>query len=71
VLHKALVEKGAEIEFVEPKPGLPDLVFTANAATVLDGKALLAVSAILSASARKPPLRLPSTDCNGMRKFTP
>lgn len=42
VLHKALVEKGAEIEFVEPKPGLPDLVFTANAAIVLDGKALLA-----------------------------
>ena len=41
-LHKALVEKGAEIEFVEPKPGLPDLVFTANAAIVLDGKALLA-----------------------------
>ena len=38
VLHKALVEKGAEIEFVEPKPGLPDLVFTANAAIVLDGK---------------------------------
>ena len=27
---------------IEPAPGLPDLVFTANAAVVLDGKALLA-----------------------------
>ena len=41
-LHKALLDEGAAIEFVEPKPGLPDLVFTANAAIVLDGKALLA-----------------------------
>jgi N-dimethylarginine dimethylaminohydrolase len=41
-LHKALLDVGATIEFVEPKPDLPDLVFTANAAIVLDGKALLA-----------------------------
>ncbi len=33
---------GAEIDFVEPVDGLPDLVFTANAAVVLDGKALIA-----------------------------
>ena len=37
----ALIDKGADIEFVDPKPDLPDLVFTANAAIVLDGKALL------------------------------
>ncbi|MFZ0846917.1 MAG: arginine deiminase-related protein, partial [Pseudolabrys sp.] len=30
------------VETVEPEPGLPDLVFTANAAVVLDGKAVLA-----------------------------
>ncbi len=41
-LHRALVKNGATIEQVEPAPGLPDLVFTANAAVVLDGKALLA-----------------------------
>ena len=41
-LHRALVRHGAAIETVEPEPGLPDLVFTANAAVVLDGKALLA-----------------------------
>jgi N-dimethylarginine dimethylaminohydrolase len=39
--HDTLLDKGASIEFVDPKPGLPDLVFTANAAIVLDGKALL------------------------------
>jgi len=41
-LHRALTRHGASIEQVEPAPGLPDLVFTANAAVVLDGKALLA-----------------------------
>jgi N-dimethylarginine dimethylaminohydrolase len=41
-LHRALTAHGAEIETIEPAPGLPDLVFTANAAVVLDGKALLA-----------------------------
>ncbi|HEX3440127.1 MAG TPA: arginine deiminase-related protein [Pseudolabrys sp.] len=41
-LHRALAMHGAAMEFVEPQAGLPDLVFTANAAVVLDGKALLA-----------------------------
>src|SRR5262245_31260338 len=41
-LHRALRKHGAAIELVEPTPGLPDLVFTANAAVVLDRKALLA-----------------------------
>src|ERR1700683_4297667 len=30
--HHALVELGAEISLVPPAPGVPDLVFTANAA---------------------------------------
>jgi N-dimethylarginine dimethylaminohydrolase len=42
VLHAALSSQGAEIELVPPVAGLPDLVFTANAAVVMDGKALLA-----------------------------
>jgi N-dimethylarginine dimethylaminohydrolase len=41
-LHRALLRHGAAVETVAPEPGLPDLVFTANAAVVLDGKALLA-----------------------------
>jgi N-dimethylarginine dimethylaminohydrolase len=41
-LHRVLGEAGAAIETVTPTPGLPDLVFTANAAVVLDRKALLA-----------------------------
>jgi N-dimethylarginine dimethylaminohydrolase len=41
-LHAALLGCGAAIEAVVPHEGLPDLVFTANAAVVLDGKALLA-----------------------------
>jgi N-dimethylarginine dimethylaminohydrolase len=41
-LHRAMLDLGAQVELVPPVPGLPDLVFTANAAVVLDGKALLA-----------------------------
>jgi N-dimethylarginine dimethylaminohydrolase len=41
-LHAALLEAGAMIETVPPLKGAPDLVFTANAAVVLDGKALFA-----------------------------
>lgn len=41
-LHRTMQDLGAEIELVPAVPGLPDLVFTANAAVVLDGKALLA-----------------------------
>jgi N-dimethylarginine dimethylaminohydrolase len=41
-LYRRLIRLGAEIELVTPVPGLPDLVFTANAAVVLNGVALLA-----------------------------
>jgi N-dimethylarginine dimethylaminohydrolase len=41
-LRRALLARGAEIELVPAVERLPDLVFTANAAVVLDGKALLA-----------------------------
>src|SRR6185312_2502 len=41
LLH-AVRRSGATVELVEPENGLPDFVFTANAAVVLDGKALLA-----------------------------
>src|SRR6202521_5776173 len=40
-LHRALSGLGAVIELVPPVPGLPDLVFTANAAVVLHRQALL------------------------------
>jgi N-dimethylarginine dimethylaminohydrolase len=40
-LHRALTGIGAAIELVPPVPHLPDLVFTANAAVVLDRKAVL------------------------------
>ena len=41
-LFHALGSSGASVELVEPRSGLPDLVFAANSAVVLDGKALLA-----------------------------
>ncbi len=41
-LRRALTAHGAQIELVPPAAGVPDLVFTANAAVVLDRKALLA-----------------------------
>lgn len=41
-LKQAILACGAEIELVEPVNGLPDLVFTANAALLLDQQVLLA-----------------------------
>ena len=41
-LRDALQQAGAAIDYVAPQPDLPDLVFTANAAVVHDGTALLA-----------------------------
>jgi N-dimethylarginine dimethylaminohydrolase len=41
-LEAALRASGAAVDHVLPQAGLPDLVFTANAAVVLDGTALLA-----------------------------
>jgi N-dimethylarginine dimethylaminohydrolase len=41
-LHEALTGLGAVIELVPPVAGQPDLVFTANAAVVMDRTALLA-----------------------------
>ena len=41
-LHRTLLARDAAIETIEPEPGLPDLVFTANAAVVLNRKAVLA-----------------------------
>ena len=40
-LRRALTQHGAVVERLDPALGMPDLVFTANAAVVLDGKALL------------------------------
>ncbi len=41
-LHGTLSRLGANVELVPPAAGLPDLVFTANAAVVLDRQVLLA-----------------------------
>src|SRR5258708_23587591 len=40
--HRVLRDLGAAIELIPAAANLPDLVFTANAALVLDGTALLA-----------------------------
>jgi len=39
-LHRALTDAGHTIELIDPLPGLPDMVFAANGATVVDGKVL-------------------------------
>src|SRR6202000_2793337 len=41
-LHDLFVELGHDVLLVEPLPDLPDMVFAANGATVVDGKALVA-----------------------------
>ena len=55
---------GASVELVEPQDGLPDLVFTANSAVVLDGRALRrALSAIRSGRSRNRSLPRRSMPC--------
>ncbi|MFJ9679410.1 dimethylargininase [Streptomyces sp. NPDC101194] len=41
-LHDLFVGLGHDVALVEPVPGLPDMVFAANGATVVDGKVLVA-----------------------------
>jgi N-dimethylarginine dimethylaminohydrolase len=41
-LRDALIACGASVELLPPLPGMPDMVFTANSAVVLDGTTLLA-----------------------------
>ena len=41
-IHDVFVELGHPVELIPPVPGLPDMVFAANGATVMDGRALVA-----------------------------
>lgn len=41
-LHDVFAELGHDIQLVEARPGLPDMVFAANGATVVDGRVLVA-----------------------------
>jgi N-dimethylarginine dimethylaminohydrolase len=40
-MHDLFIHMNFSVQLVDPQPGIPDMVFTANAAIVLDGKALL------------------------------
>ncbi len=39
-LHDAYIELGHEVELIDPVPGLPDMVYTANGGFIVDGRAL-------------------------------
>jgi N-dimethylarginine dimethylaminohydrolase len=39
-LRQTFLDLGHTVELIDPLPGLPDMVFAANGATVVDGKAL-------------------------------
>ncbi|MFE3328923.1 dimethylargininase [Streptomyces sp. NPDC059176] len=39
-LHDLYVELGHRVDLIDPLPGLPDMVYAANGATVVDGKVL-------------------------------
>ncbi|MFI9009191.1 dimethylargininase [Actinosynnema sp. NPDC053489] len=41
-LRSLYLDLGHEVELIEPEPGLPDMVFAANGATVVDGRVLSA-----------------------------
>ncbi|MGW6917454.1 dimethylargininase [Kitasatospora sp. NPDC054939] len=41
-LRRTYLDLGHTVETVDPRPGLPDMVFAANGATVVDGRALVA-----------------------------
>jgi arginine dihydrolase len=53
-LHDTYVELGHKVETIDPQPGLPDMVFAANSATVIGGQ-------VLGASFRAPQ-RTPEAD---------
>ncbi|MDQ1125597.1 N-dimethylarginine dimethylaminohydrolase [Microbacterium sp. SORGH_AS 505] len=39
-LHDVYIELGHEVELIDPVPGLPDMVYTANGGFIVDGRAL-------------------------------
>ncbi len=39
-LHDAYLQLGHEVELIDPVPGLPDMVYTANGGFIVDGRAL-------------------------------
>ena len=41
-IYDVFVELGHQVELIAPLPGLPDMVYAANGATVLDGRVLVA-----------------------------
>lgn len=41
-LRQVYLDLGHTVELIDPVPGLPDMVFAANGATVVDGRALVA-----------------------------
>lgn len=41
-LRQVYLDLGHSVETIDPLPGLPDMVFAANGATVIDGRALVA-----------------------------
>ncbi len=41
-LHDTFIGLGHDVQLIEPVPGLPDMVFAANGAIVVDGKVLVA-----------------------------
>src|SRR5918997_1228229 len=41
-LRQTFLDLGHTVDLIDPVPGLPDMVFAANGATVVDGRVLLA-----------------------------
>jgi N-dimethylarginine dimethylaminohydrolase len=41
-LVDAFLDRGHKVDLIDPVPGLPDMVFAANAATMVDGRVLVA-----------------------------
>src|SRR2546423_15215103 len=58
-LQRTLIRLGAQIELVTAVPELPDLVFTANAAVVLNGGGVLARFRHAQRAGEEPPFRTP------------
>jgi N-dimethylarginine dimethylaminohydrolase len=56
-LHDVLVQCGAELQLLEPQPGMPDLVFTANAGLVWDRHVILSRFRFPARSGEEPVFR--------------
>ena len=62
-LYDTYVALGHEVELIDPVPGLPDMVYTANGGFIIDGRALGVRFRVDERRGEEPPAGLRCTGC--------